>query len=121
VSLTLIVYLLYLTLSVLITVLVGKKLHRHGRPFLIDVFAGVEHTADAINQLLLVGFYLTNIAFVLFQMKTWNAAADWFDGLDILTYKLGVVLTTLGIMHFFNVFVLLQVRRAVHTTPLRKT
>ena len=62
-------YIAYLSISLLITVYVGRTLHWHGRPFLIDVFGGNESTADAVNQLLLVGFYLTNAAFVTLTVR----------------------------------------------------
>lgn len=107
------VYLLYLTLSVLITVRVGHTLHRHGRLFLVDVFCGNQHRADAVNHLLLVGFYLTNIALVLFLLRSRLDIIDWLTGAHLLSSKLGIVMTTLGTMHFFNVFALLQVRRYV--------
>lgn len=105
------VYLLYLSISVLVTVLVGHTLHHHGRLFLIDVFCGNERLADAVNHLLLVGFYLTNIAFVLFQLQSRLNVADWLSGITLLSTKVGIVLTTLGMMHFFNILVLLCVRR----------
>jgi hypothetical protein len=108
-----VVYLLYLFLSVLITVWVGHMLHRHGRLFLIDVLCGNERRADAVNHLLLVGYYLTNIALVLFLLRSRLSVADWLTGADLLSNKLGIVMTTLGTMHFFNLFVLLQVRRDV--------
>lgn len=110
-----IVYLLYLSASVLITVLVGYVLHRHGRPFLIDVFWGNTRTADAVNHLLLVGFYLTNIAFVLFQLYSRIDVEGWQSSVELLSAKLGLATTLLGIMHFFNVFVLLQVRQFVRS------
>jgi hypothetical protein len=108
-----VVYLLYLALSLLITVRVGHMLHRHGRLFLVDVFCGNGRRADAVNHLLLVGYYLTNIALVLFLLRSQLAVSDWLDGAHLLSHKLGIVMTTLGTMHFFNFFVLLQVRRYV--------
>ena len=107
------VYLLYLTLSVLITVRVGHTLHFHGRLFLVDVFCGNERRADAVNHLLLVGFYLTNIALVLFLLQSRLDVTNWITGAHLLSSKLGIVMTTMGTMHFFNVFTLLQVRRYV--------
>lgn len=104
-------YLLYLASSVLITVWVGQRLHYHGRLFLIDVFCGDERRADAVNHLLLVGFYLTNIAFVLFLLRSRLEITDWISVVHLLSNKLGIVLCTLGVMHFFNVATLLQVRQ----------
>ena len=108
-----VVYLLYLALSVLITVCVGHMLHRHGRLFLVDVFCGNNRRADAVNHLLLAGYYLTNIALVLFLLRSRLEVSDWLSGAHLLSNKLGIVMTTLGTMHFFNFYILLQIRHYV--------
>lgn len=110
-------YLIYLLISVVITVCVGQTLHRHGRLFVIHCVRGDVSLADRVNDLLLVGFYLTNLAFVLLMLRS-DASLD--DDQAIVTFvsdKLGVVLTTLGAMHFVNVAVLMIVRRQAWRTP----
>ena len=62
-------YLIYLAISVTLTVWVAKTLHKNGRIFLVDAFAGNEPLADSINHLLVVGFYLVNIGFVNLALK----------------------------------------------------
>jgi hypothetical protein len=104
-------YVIYLLASAGVTVCVGRTLHRHGRLFLIDVFHGDVSLAAPVNHLLLVGFYLVNVAFVLLMLRT---RSPLMDDLAIATFvadKLGTVLTTLGAMHFVNVAVLLGARR----------
>lgn len=110
-------YVAYLAVSAYITVVVGNTLHKHGRPFLVDVFAGRERMADAVNHLLLVGYYLVNLAFVTLTLRAGVHVITWEDALHLLSGKLGVVLATLGVMHFVNVAVLLCVRRRVWNTP----
>jgi hypothetical protein len=103
-------YLAYLASSLGVTVFVGLTLYRHGRPFLIDVFAGRIWLADATNDVLLAGFYLTNWALVLMFLTVRQPPTQWDAALIDLTFKLGVVLLTLGVMHFGNVAILLAVR-----------
>ena len=103
-------YVVYLLISLGITVGVGQTLHRHGRLFVINCVQGNVDLADRVNDLLLVGFYLTNIAFVLLMLRSRGDATDWGRAVLLLTDKLGIVLTTLGIMHFFNVGVLFAIR-----------
>lgn len=114
-------YLMYLLLSVGITVSVGHTLHKHGRLFLIDVFHGHVKLADSVNHLLLVGFYLLNVALVLFLMRANARLPDAVSILTFLTDKLAVVFITLGLMHFFNVGVLTAVRRRVWARPTKLT
>lgn len=110
-------YLIYLLLSITIMVFVGNTLHRHGRLFLIDVFHGNRHLADTVNHLLLVGFYLVNIALVLLLMRSRAELTDELSLAEFLADKLAVVFTTLGVMHFFNVAVLMEVRDRVWVRP----
>ena len=103
-------YAVYLLASGVITVLVGRTLFHHGRPFLVDCF-GNERVADAVNSLLLAGFYLVNIAFVMLTLRSGIHVVGWLDGGELLSHKLGVVLTTLGVMHFFNLALFSTIRR----------
>ena len=57
-------YVVYLLVAVPLTIWVATTLSRNGRVFLEDVFAGNEGLADAVNRLLVVGFYLLNLGFV---------------------------------------------------------
>ncbi len=104
-------YLVYLVVSVGVTIGVGHTLHKHGRSFLLDVFHGEARIADPVNHFLLVGFYLMNVAFVLFYLRSNVVVPHPLAAGELLARKLGVVLTSLGAMHFVNVAVLTAIRR----------
>jgi len=111
-------YLIYLGISVALTVWVAKTLHKNGRIFLVDSFLGNEALADSVNHLLVVGFYLINIGFVTLALKYGDKATDAQTGLEILSTKVGLVLLVLGFMHFFNLGVFSAMRnRASHPKP----
>lgn len=110
-------YAAYLVFSGVITVLVGRILFHHGRPFLVDCLKN-EPAADAVNVMLLTGFYLTNIAFVTLTLRSGIEVVGWLDGCELLSGKVGVVLTTLGTMHFGNLLVLSIARRYKQRTAV---
>ena len=111
-------YLVYLGISVALTIWVARTLHKNGRIFLVDSFLGNEGLADSVNHLLVVGFYLVNIGFVTLALKYGDKAVDAQTGLEILSSKVGLVLVVLGIMHFINLFVFSKMRRrAQKSTP----
>ena len=112
-------YVIYLACSVVITVGVGYTLHRHGRIFLIDVFQGNIPVADVVNHLLLIGFCLVNLAFVLLLLRSRAVLITPLSMATIVSHKLGIVLTTLGVMHFVNVGVLAAVRWRIRHAPQR--
>ena len=97
-------YSLYIIISISLTVWVGHTLFKNGRLFLIEAFDNRENVADAVNHLLLVGFYLINIGFVSLFLKFGTLPKLPQEVFEYLSVKIGVVLVVLGAMHFFNVF-----------------
>jgi hypothetical protein len=97
--------LIYLLISIGLTVGVGWALARSGRVFLLDVFGGNTDLAEAVNRLLVVGFYLINLGFVTLTMQTSGNISDAGQGLRLLSVKIGEVLLVLGALHFANLAV----------------
>jgi hypothetical protein len=104
-------YLVYLTVSICLTIWVARTLHKNGRVFLVDSFLGNEQLADSVNHLLVVGFYLMNVGYVALALKTGAAASNPQEALEALSRKLGFVLLVLGAMHFFNLAVFTRMRK----------
>ncbi|WP_062640551.1 hypothetical protein [Streptomyces maremycinicus] len=108
---TVIAYVVYLVVSIGLTVWVARTLSRNGRIFLADVLQGNEKLADAVNHLLVVGFYLLNLGFVALYLSGDDTIEDTRGIFEALSTKLGVVLLVLGAMHLANVYVLNRIRR----------
>ena len=104
-------YIIYLVLSVALTALVAQTLHKNGRIFLVDAFKGNEKLADSVNHLLVVGFYLINIGYVSLALKYGQAAGTAQEAIEYLSWKVGIVVVVLGVMHFFNLLVLSKWRK----------
>lgn len=104
-------YMLYLGVSVALTVWVGRTLFTNGHVFLVDVFNGNESLAGSVNHLLVVGFYLINFGYVSLALKLGYDVATVKDGIEALSLKVGMVLIVLGAMHFFNLFIFTRMRR----------
>ncbi|MFH0516774.1 hypothetical protein ACHBTE_06305 [Streptomyces sp. M41] len=108
---TVISYVIYLVVSIALTIWVARTLSRNGRIFLADVLRGNEKLADAVNHLLVVGFYLVNLGFVALYLSDDDTVLDTRGVFEALSTKLGVVLLVLGVMHLGNVYVLNKIRR----------
>lgn len=104
--LTSINYVVYISLSVFVTIYVSRTLSRNGLAFLIDGFNGNDVLARSTNHLLVVGFYLVNLGFVLLRMRT-GVVINNFEQLIVYQASgLGLVLLVLGLAHFFNMWVI---------------
>lgn len=101
----------YIVISILLTVWVARTLHKNGRVFLIEVFGGDESLADSVNHLLVVGFYLINFGYVTLALKIGGEINDAQQGIEALSYKIGLVLLVLGGMHFFNLLIFQRIHR----------
>ncbi len=109
-NITVICY-VYLLLSIALTVWVARTLHRNGRVFLLQAFREREDMADAVNHLLVVGFYLINIGFVVLALRFGEKPQTAQAAFEFVSTKLGIILLVLGVMHFFNMFNFDKLRR----------
>ena len=112
-------YLSYLVLAVPLTIWVASTLSRNGRVFLEDVFAGNDDLADAVNRLLVVGFYLLNLGFVTLYPRVDQEVRSLRGLFEVLSVKLGIVMLLLGVIHFCNVYVFNTIRRRSRMESLR--
>ena len=104
-------YIVYIVISVLLTVWVAQTLHKNGRVFLVEVFSGNEPLADSVNHLLVVGFYLINFGYVSLALKLSQYPTNAAQSVESLSWKIGLVLLVLGGMHFFNLFIFNRIHR----------
>ena len=105
-------YLLYVAISLAATIWVGRSLHSNGRIFLVENFHGREALADSVNHLLLVGFYLVNIGFISLALRHGSKPTDLVGAVEFLSTKIGLVIVLLGLMHFFNMRMLVRFRES---------
>lgn len=112
-------YVAYLVIAVPITVWVASTLSHNGRVFLADVFDSKPDLADAVNQLLVVGFYLLNLGFVMLYLRAGGQVADLTGLFETLSVKIGIVMLVLGVIHFVNVMVFSSMRRRGRGDALR--
>jgi uncharacterized membrane protein HdeD (DUF308 family) len=103
-------YAIFIGASALLVVWVGRTLFSNGAVFLRDVFDDHDR-ADAVNRLLLVGFYLINLGFVLLGSSLGVEEGDLADQYQVLTVKLGGVALLLGVVHLMNLSALNRARQ----------
>jgi len=110
-SYILISYSIYLLLTLTLTIWVARTLFRNGKVFLIDIFHGNQELANAVNNLLLVGFYLVNIGYAVYTLTITDRIADTRALVEELSVKVGAIILILGGMHFFNMLVFFKLRK----------
>lgn len=109
-----IAYLLYLAITLSITVWVARTLSKNGEVFLIQCFGHNEAVARSTNHLLVVGFYLVNIGFITLTLSLGTEPVTWPDTIRFLSSKVGLAVLVLGGMHFFNMSAIARFGRKVN-------
>jgi hypothetical protein len=105
----LIVYVAYAVVAIGLTAYLARTLFQHGGVFLKDVFADREDIAEAVNRLLVVGFYMFNLGYAFYVLRA-GRDLDSFDAMQFFVTRIGALLLVLAVMHFANVFVFWRIR-----------
>jgi len=110
-SYILISYTLYLILTLVLIIWVARKLFSNGKIFLLDIFHGNKELANAVNNLLLVGFYLINIGYAVYTLSIREDILNARALVEGLSVKVGAIILILGGMHFLNMLVFYKLRK----------
>ncbi|MFL5798732.1 MAG: hypothetical protein ACJ77A_12475 [Actinomycetota bacterium] len=105
------VYVTYAVVAVGLTAWLAHTLFRNGAVFLHDVFADRPGLAEAVNRLLVTGFYMFNLGYGLWVLKA-GRGLDAFGAVQLFVRRLALLLVVLAVMHLVNVFVFWMIRQS---------
>lgn len=109
-SLTIKTYLIYLPISITMTILVARTLFKNSKIFMLDIFHGRTEIALATNRLFEIGFYLLNIGAALLILKTYRIES-YQELIEVLSHKIGGFSIYLGIILFLNLLLFFRGKR----------
>ena len=113
-----VVYVLYGVAAVALTVWLAKTLFANGAVFLEGVFNDNHELAEALNRLLVTGFYMLNLGYAFLIFKTNIRPAGAVGSIELLVNKMGILLVSLGVIHFLNMIVFWRLRKGTESrTP----
>jgi hypothetical protein len=116
---TLLVFIPYVAIAATLTIWLARQLSRHGLVFLRTVFPDREDLAAAVNQLLVIGFYLVNIGWALLLLRADQLdVASVTEAASLLIQRLGLLLLLLGVAHLVNLFVFHRIRQSSSASAL---
>ena len=115
-----IAYLVYIPVTLGLSIWVAKTLHTNTKAFLLEAFKGRDLTANATNNLLQTGFYLLAFGCSFMKMRIrenprWENNRMVYEYLhtsqqtiEELAIKLGSFTLILGLLLFLNFFIMLM-------------
>ncbi|SIT89115.1 hypothetical protein [Pontibacter indicus] len=113
-NLNLLSYAIYLPVGVFVTYWVGQKLYINGELYLHQIFSQNPELVAAINKILLTGYYLLNIGYVVILMVQQVPIETTRQLIEVLSSRLGILLVSLGCIHFFNLGALYLISQRNH-------
>ena len=105
------VYVTYAAVAVGLTAWLARTLFRNGAVFLHDVFVDRPGLADAVNRLLVTGFYMLNLGYALWVLEA-GRGLDALAAVQLFVRRIAILLVVLAVMHLFNVFVFWMIRQS---------
>ena len=106
-----VIYVVYGMAAIGLTVWLAKTLFSNGAVFLEGVFKDNHELAEALNRLLVTGFYMLNLGYAFLIFKTNARPVGAVDSIELLVNKMGVLLVSLGLIHFLNMIVFWRLRK----------
>ena len=99
-------YAIYLLMTGIIIVRVGRICYNNGNVFVSALIPNHEDLCHKTNQILLVGYYLLNLGYCAMTLISWKKIMSVDELIEVIALKSAVIIGTIAIMHYLNIFVL---------------
>jgi len=117
-------YSIYIPTTIALSIWIAKSLHKNTKAFLVERFQNNDALASSTNNLIQTGFYLIAFGFSFMKMRVRNNGhindtGRWVydqllssqETIEELAVKLGGFTLILGLLLFFNFFIMLLIQR----------
>lgn len=99
-------YIIYLFITYLITVHVGRVFYKNGRHYIVAIINEDGQLTDFINRILLVGYYLMNLGYATIMLRFWKTITTFTELIASVSSMTGRIVLSLAVMHFVNMYVI---------------
>jgi uncharacterized BrkB/YihY/UPF0761 family membrane protein len=124
-------YTIYIPVMIALTIWVGNSIHRNSNTFLLEIFPDHEKVAAAVNNLLQIVFYLVSFGFGFLCLRiylpgyyTEQAHAAFMttnkELVEQLATKLGGFTLFVGFLLFFDLLIMLGLRKGARNVKVRE-
>lgn len=82
---------------------VGWICYKNGKSFILEIIES-EDLTNTTNKLLLAGYYLVNIGFVIYTLAAWPVLNSTIEIIVEMSKRVGLLLVLLAFLHYFNIY-----------------
>jgi hypothetical protein len=105
-NLNIIGYGIYLFVTAVIIIRIGKICYDNGNVFVSQLIPDHEELCHRTNQILLLGYYLMNIGYCAMTLIDWEIIKTSAQLVETISVKTGIIVCAISIMHYFNIFII---------------
>lgn len=99
-------YLIYFSLMAFIILKVGYICYNNGIVFVGSLLPKNPSLGLQINKLLLVGYYLVNMGYIVFSLSQWETLSSLLELIEAISQKATFIILGLAGLHYLNIFTL---------------
>ncbi|KAF2513430.1 hypothetical protein [Flavobacterium foetidum] len=99
-------YFIYLSITILIIVKVGKICYQNGNVYVAELIPNHMDLCQKLNQVLLIGYYLLNIGYCAMTLISWEKIISWTQLIEIISTKTAAIIFIISVLHYFNIFMI---------------
>lgn len=99
-------YTIYLLITIVIIVRVGRICYQNGNVFVAQLIPDHMDLCQKINQVLLLGYYLLNIGYCAMTLISWEKITTLNQLIEVIAFKSAIIIGTIALMHYGNIYVL---------------
>lgn len=105
-NLNIIGYTIYLLITTIIIMKVGKICYRNGTVYVAQLIPEHLDLCHKANQVLLLGYYLLNIGYCATTLISWEKILSINHLIEVIAVKSAIIICSISILHYLNIFIL---------------
>lgn len=105
-NLNIIGYIIYLGITTVIILKVGKICYKNGNIFVSELIPNHSYICQKINQILLLGYYLLNIGYCAMTLISWQKILSLAQLIETIGTKTAIIIFIISLLHYFNIIIL---------------
>ena len=99
-------YGIYLLLTGIIIMKVGRICYDNGNIYVAALIPDHEDLCKKANQVLLIGYYLMNLGYCAMTLISWEKILSVRQLIEIISIRSAIIIGTIAILHYINLYVL---------------
>jgi uncharacterized membrane protein len=96
-------YLLFFLIMGTIIVKIGWVCYTNGNTYMQHIIPDQKDFSLRINKMLLLGYYLVNIGYVVYSISTWEPINGVSAMLEDISYRTAYIVLMLSGLHYMNI------------------